>query len=89
MNIIPREQRKYGILIHLVIEEEELYHVIFCNKNLDYPMILKEYIPYSFIFYDGKQWKQCQTLFFWAPKSLQMVIAAMKLKDAYSLEEKL
>ena len=28
-------------------------------------------------------------LFFWAPKSLQMVIAAMKLKDAYSLEEKL
>ena len=35
----------------------------------------------------GKQWKQCQTLFFWAPKSLQMVIAAMKLKAAYSLEE--
>ena len=29
---------------------------------------------------DGKQWKQCQTLFFGAPKSLQMVIAAMKLK---------
>ena len=35
----------------------------------------------------GKQWKQWQTLFFWAPKSLQMVIAAMKLKDAYSLEQ--
>ena len=35
----------------------------------------------------GKQWKQCQTLFFWAPKSLQIVIAAMKLKDAYSLKE--
>ena len=34
-------------------------------------------------------WKQCQTLFFWAPKSLQMVITAMKLKDAYSLEGKL
>ena len=32
----------------------------------------------------GKQWKQCQTLFFGAPKSLYMVIAAMKLKDAYS-----
>ena len=32
--------------------------------------------------------KQCLT-FFWAPKSLQMVIAAMKLKDSYSLEEKL
>ena len=38
---------------------------------------------------DGKQWKQCQTLFFWAPKSLQMVTTAMKLKDAYSLEGKL
>ena len=37
----------------------------------------------------GKQWRQCQTLFFWAPKSLQMVTAAMKLKDTYSLEEKL
>ena len=36
-----------------------------------------------------EQWKQCQTLFFWALKSLQMVTAAMKLKDAYSLEEKL
>jgi len=34
----------------------------------------------------GKQWL---TLFFWAPKSLPMVIAAMKLKDTYSLEGKL
>ena len=34
----------------------------------------------------GKQWKQWLTLFFWAPKSLQMVLAAMKLKDAHSLE---
>ena len=38
---------------------------------------------------DGKQWEQCQTLFWGAPKSLQMVIAVMKLKDSYSLEEKL
>ena len=37
----------------------------------------------------GKQWKQWETLFWGAPKSLQMVTAAMKLKDAYSLEEKL
>ena len=37
----------------------------------------------------GKQWKQWQTLLFWAPKSLQMVTAVMKLKGAYSLEEKL
>ena len=38
---------------------------------------------------DRKQWKQCQTLFGGAPKSLQIVTAAMKLKDSYSLEEKL
>ena len=38
---------------------------------------------------DGKQWKKWLTLFFGAPKSLQMVTTAMKLKDAYSLEEKL
>ena len=37
----------------------------------------------------GKQEKQWQTLFLAAPKSLQMVIAAIKLKDAYPLEEKL
>ena len=37
----------------------------------------------------GKQWKQCQTLFSGAPKSLQMVTAAMKLKEVYSLEGKL
>ena len=36
---------------------------------------------------DGKQWKQWQTLFWGAPKSLQMVTTAMKLKDACSLEE--
>ena len=29
----------------------------------------------------GKQWKQCQTLFFWAPKSLWMVTVARKLKN--------
>ena len=37
----------------------------------------------------GKQWKYCQTLFLGAPKALQIVIPAMKLKDAYSLEGKL
>ena len=37
---------------------------------------------------DGETVKQCQTLFFGAPKSLQMVTADMKLKDTYSLEGK-
>ena len=38
---------------------------------------------------DGETVEQCQTLFWGAPKSLQMVTAAMKLKEAHSLEEKL
>ena len=37
--------------------------------------------------YVEKQWKQWLSLFWGAPKSLQMVIAAMKLKDAHSLKE--
>ena len=38
---------------------------------------------------DGETVKTVSDFIFWAPKSLQMVTAAMKLKDAYSLEEKL
>ena len=38
---------------------------------------------------DGETVETCQTLFLGAPKSLQMVTAAMKLKDAYSLEGRL
>ena len=45
--------------------------------------------PITSLQIDGKQWKQWQTLFWGAPKSLQMVTAAMKLKNACSLEEKL
>ena len=38
---------------------------------------------------NGETMETWQTLFFWTPKSLQMMIAAMKLKDAYSLKGKL
>ena len=52
--------------------------------------IQKMKIMVSGLTFHGKQMgKQCQTLFFGAPKSLQMVTAAMKLKDIYSLEGKL
>ena len=37
--------------------------------------------------YMGKKWKQCQISFSWAPKSLQTLTAARRLKDACSLEE--
>ena len=38
---------------------------------------------------DGETGETVSDFIFWAPKSLQMVTAAMKLKDTYSLEEKL
>jgi len=38
---------------------------------------------------DGETGETVLTLFFWVPKSFQTVIAAMKLKDTYSLEGKL
>ena len=38
---------------------------------------------------DGETVETVSDFIFWAPKSLQMVIAAMKLKDTYSLKEKL
>ena len=42
------------------------------------------------IFFMANRWGNSDSLFWgWAPKSLQMVTAAMKLKDAYSLEGKL
>ena len=46
-------------------------------------------VPITSLQIDGRQWKQWQTLFFWASKSVQMVTAAMKFKEACSLEEKL
>ena len=38
---------------------------------------------------DGETMETVSDFIFWTPKSLQMIIAAMKLKDAYSLEGKL
>ena len=52
-------------------------------------MKIMAYGPITLWQIDGETWKQCQTLFLGAPKSLQMVTAAMKVKDAYSLGGKL
>ena len=43
----------------------------------------------SWQIYRGKKWKQWQSLFSWAPRSLWTVISVIKWKDACSLEEKL
>ena len=75
--------------------EEELKHLLIKVKEESEKVglklnIQKMKIMVSGLTFHGKQMgKQCQTLFLGAPKSLQMVTAAMKLKDAYSLEGKL
>ena len=77
--------------------EEELKSLLMKVKEKSEEVDLKLNIQKTKIMASGpitswemeKQWKQCQTVFFWALKSLQMVTAAMKLKDAYSLEGKL
>ena len=78
--------------------EEELKNILMELKEETEEVSLKLNIQKTKIMASGpitsreqmeKQWKQWLTLFFWAPKPLQMVIAAMKLKDADSLEGKL
>ena len=69
--------------------EEELKRLLMKVKEEIKKVGLKLNIQKTKIMASGKQWKQCQTLFWGAPKSLQMVISAMKLKDAYSVEGKL
>ena len=77
----------------MVQSEEELQSLLMKVKEESEKVGLKLNIQKTKIMASGpslhgKQWKQCQTIF-WAPKSLQMVTSAMKLKDACSLEEKL
>ena len=69
--------------------EEELKSLLMKGKenvglklNIQKTKIMASY-PITSWEIDGET---VETLFFWAPKSLQMVIVAMKLKDAYSLE---
>ena len=77
--------------------EEELKSLLMKMKEESEKVGLKLNIQKSKIMASGpstswqmeKQWKRWQTLFWGAPKSLQMVTAAMKLKDTFSLEEKL
>ena len=78
--------------------QEELKNLLMKVKEESEKAVLKLSIPKTKIMasgpitsweIDGKQWKQWQILFSWAPKSLQTVTAAMKLKHTCSLEEKL
>ena len=75
--------------------EEELKSLLMKVKEESEKVVLKLNIQKTKIMASSPitSWQidgeTCQTLFFWAPKSLQMVTAAMKLKDAFSLEENL
>ena len=68
-----------------VKEENENVHL---KHNIQKTMIMA-FGPITSWQKDGETVEMVTDFLFWAPKSLQMVTAAMKLKDAYSLEEKL
>ena len=72
---------------HLLIIQEESEKVGL-NLNIQKTKIMASG-PITSRQIDGETVERVITIFFWAPKSLQMVTAAMKLKDAYSLEGKL
>ena len=75
--------------------EEELKSLLMKGKEESGKVDLKHNIQKTKIMASGSitSWEidreTVETFVFWAPESLQMVIAAMKLKDAYSLEGKL
>ena len=82
----------------LMGESEELKSLLMKVKEESGKVGLKLYIQKTKIMtsgpttswqIEGERVKTVADFIFWAPKSLQMVIAAMKLKDAYSLEGKL
>ena len=78
----------FNIKLHLYMKMKEESEKFGLKLNVQKTKIMPS-VPITSWEIVGKQWKQCQTLLFGARKSLQMVTAAMKLKDAYSLEEKL
>ena len=88
---------RYANDITLTAESEELKSLLMKVKEESEKAGLKLNIQKTKIIASGsitswqmwKQWKQWQTLFWGAPKLLQMVTATMKLNDAYSLEGKL
>ena len=75
-------------LINLLMKVKEESEIVGLKLNIQKTKIMASG-PITPRETDGERVKQCQILFWGASKSLQMVIAAMKLKDTCSLEEKL
>ena len=80
-----RKQRRTKSLLMKVKEESEKVGLRF---NIQKTKIMAS-SPITSWQTDGETVETVTDFIFWAPKSLQIVIAAMKLKDAYSLEGKL
>ena len=85
-NIMEESEEELRSLLMKVKEESEKAGLkLNIQKNEDYGIWSHHFVANRW----GKQWNQRQTLFSWAPKPLQMMTAATKLKDACSLKEKL
>ena len=82
----PLWQRAKRELKSLLMKEES--EKVGLNLNIQKTKIMAS-VPITSWEIDRKTVETVSDFIFWAPKSLQMVTAAMKLKDAYSLEGKL
>ena len=80
--VVESEEELKGLLMKVKEESEKV------GLKLNIHKTIMAFGPITSWQIDGETVKQWQTLFFWAPKSLQMVTAAMKLKDTCFLEEK-
>ena len=76
-NLMAESEEELKSLLMKVKEESEKVGV---KLNIQKMKIMASGLITSWEI-DEEEWKQCQTLFFWAPKSLQIVTTAMKLKD--------
>ena len=83
--LIAENEEELKSLLMKIKEESEKVGLKF---NIQKTMIMA-FGPITSWRRDGETVETMSDFIFWAPKSLQMVIAAMKLKDAYSLEGKL
>ena len=88
MQIIPPHGRKWRRTKEPLDESKEESEKAGLKLNFQKRKIMASGVITSWQI-DGETVETMADFIFWAPKSLQMVTAAMKLKDAYSLEEKL
>ena len=82
---MAENEEELNSLLMKVKEESEKAHLKLTIQKIN----IMASGPISSWQIDGETMETGQTLFSWAPKSLQMVTAALKSKDAWSLEEKL